>query len=677
MSDKSLREKIDWLVKQVKCLGQGSVSETDPVFTSSPSYTISNTDIYNWNTPKWDLNGNSITATDFIGTVNSFPFTFKVNNLFSGTIDNVNNNVGFGYRTGGYTNSISNVFLGTNTLFSNLGSIQNTAIGHSAGYSLKSGDNNIFIGAGSGFGIQNGDNNIIIGQNNNNFLLTSTYNNIMSIGNMSFMGTSVFTSLNNGGIVFGANNFSVLPSFVIDFGTNTLKLNEKLVLSSTTPNANGDITYTNYLVSKADGTVGTITANNIPNLYNINGTLVNSRIVTMNTNSLTYQSSATTQAVHIINALGLTTGTASHINYGTGNGIVLNGTGISISSPGTVPLKIISGTTGAVTLDSGTTGAINIGTNANAKVVTIGNTIGTSNTIVNTGTTGMNVNTPGTTVNGITLTNSTAGPTAHVRHRLVNNAGISADITVNSSTAVTDTNALVISTPGNVILRAASGNNEFKLTNVNTYVLNQLLSTTTLPPQAGTQKGRAIGVDTTGTLRRITNEAGQVRVNYTGLTLTNFASETAKTFNINGATPSLSASPTTTFPFSTPNSYLGIFDAARGTTPVVGRLIENPINGQSHVWRIQGTYTGKGAGNNGALDIVFRNPISGFSVTRSITLPLGRTSGSFDELIITIADSASIPTPNGYILEARTSFADANIVVGITSITRISNAVDN
>ena len=53
MSDKSLRQKIDWLIKQVKCLeSQGGGSggpETDPIFNASPAKNISNTDITNWN----------------------------------------------------------------------------------------------------------------------------------------------------------------------------------------------------------------------------------------------------------------------------------------------------------------------------------------------------------------------------------------------------------------------------------------------------------------------------------------------------------------------------------------------------------------------------------------------------------------------------------------------------
>lgn len=171
------------------------------------------------------------------------------------------------------------------------------------------------------------------------------------------------------------------------------------------------------------------------------------------------------------------------------------------------------------------------------------------------------------------------------------------------------------------------------------------------------------------------NEAGQVKVNFTGLTLTNFTADTIKTFDINSGVPTIVSSPTTTFPHSTIHSYSGVFDSTRGSSPT-GRLIENPINGQKHVWRVQGSYSNKATGNNGALDLVLKNPVSGFSVTKSITLPSGRTSGLFDELIITIADQASIPSPNGYILQSSTSFSDANLSISITSITRFSDAKD-
>ena len=173
------------------------------------------------------------------------------------------------------------------------------------------------------------------------------------------------------------------------------------------------------------------------------------------------------------------------------------------------------------------------------------------------------------------------------------------------------------------------------------------------------------------------NEAGQVKVNYTGLTLSNFTANTYKTFNIISATTTVSASPTTTYPHSTPNNYAGVFDGTRGTSPN-GRLIENPIGGQAHAWRIQGSYSGKTTGGSGVelLYLRLRNPVSGFQITKAIVMPNGLAATAVYEEIITIADDASIPSPNGYILEVASSVTDAGLTVQLDNITRISYAVE-
>lgn len=173
------------------------------------------------------------------------------------------------------------------------------------------------------------------------------------------------------------------------------------------------------------------------------------------------------------------------------------------------------------------------------------------------------------------------------------------------------------------------------------------------------------------------NEAGQVKVNYTGLTVNNFTANTYKTFNIISATHTVVGSPTTTYPHSTPNNYAGVFDGSRGSTPN-GRLIENPASGQVHTWRLQGSYSGKSTGGSGVelLYLRIRNPISGFQIIKAITLPNGMASGNIYEEFITIADNASIPNPNGYILEVGSSVTDAGLTVQMDSITRISFAVE-
>ena len=193
---------------------------------------------------------------------------------------------------------------------------------------------------------------------------------------------------------------------------------------------------------------------------------------------------------------------------------------------------------------------------------------------------------------------------------------------------------------------------------------------------------REMVIDTNGVvgsrnLRK--NEAGQVKVNYTGLSLINFTINVAKQFDIAAATPTISTSPTTIYPNSTPNNYSGIFDSSRnaGTSAFAGRLIENPKEGQAHVWRIIGTYANKPTGSISELIIRLENPITGFKTSQQITLPGGKIAGSFSALLYTIADSASITAPNGYILTAETAFTDSDLTINIESITRFSNAIDN
>lgn len=176
------------------------------------------------------------------------------------------------------------------------------------------------------------------------------------------------------------------------------------------------------------------------------------------------------------------------------------------------------------------------------------------------------------------------------------------------------------------------------------------------------------------------NNAGQVKVNFpTPVSAVNFTANTRKQFDINAfiGTATVSASPTTVFPVSSPSQdKFAVFDPARGTTPVVGRLIENPIPGQSHIWRIQCNFANKAANNTGSLSLVLRNPVSGFEYVAAIPLANGVTSGIFNIVMMTIADTVSINPPDGYILEAETSFTDATFTVNINSITRFSNAVE-
>ena len=176
------------------------------------------------------------------------------------------------------------------------------------------------------------------------------------------------------------------------------------------------------------------------------------------------------------------------------------------------------------------------------------------------------------------------------------------------------------------------------------------------------------------------NEAGQVKVNYTGLSIVGYVKNAYKQFNIRSAVPTISPYPTTKYPNSLPNGYTGVFDSTRngGSTTFQGRIIENPIPGQYVNYRIRITYSGKNTSFS-ATQVFFlrlRNPVSGFSLTSPTNITTESATGEFTVVFTTIADTASIASPNGYILEGTFSDDDDNFTTTITDITWFYNAIE-
>ncbi len=96
----------------------------------------------------WKLTGNSGTSSsNFIGTTDNVPLTFKINNTQSGKISQ--DNTSFGY------NSHHSLTSGQ----------YNCILGDNAGYYLTDADEDVFIGHGSGYYMQNGSSNVGIGYN--------------------------------------------------------------------------------------------------------------------------------------------------------------------------------------------------------------------------------------------------------------------------------------------------------------------------------------------------------------------------------------------------------------------------------------------------------------------------------------------------------------------------------
>ena len=180
-----------------------------------------------------------------------------------------------------------------------------------------------------------------------------------------------------------------------------------------------------------------------------------------------------------------------------------------------------------------------------------------------------------------------------------------------------------------------------------------------------------------GAIPVIYNHAGQIKVNYNGLQISNVTANQQYELPLHTATPTVVGSPTTQYPTGSETTYNPAMFIPGDNPPTTMRLRENNIPGQTHRWRIIGSYENKAQGNNGELQFLLVNPDSGFYVTDQITLPSDKTAGTFTIELMTIADDASLAVGRGYLLKAVTSFTDNNLVVKIDSITRISFAVEN
>jgi hypothetical protein len=163
----------------------------------------------------WSVNGNGGTtaATNFIGTTDNNPLTFKVNNNIAGFIGTESNaNVSLGYATsnpssGNWNTAIGqwalnsnstgteNIALGSNSLLRNSTGSQNIAIGHNTLLN-NTVSNNIAIGAWSMLANNSGYGNIAIGTVAS-YLSTGSYN--VAIGQ-----SALYNNLSDGITAIGA-----------------------------------------------------------------------------------------------------------------------------------------------------------------------------------------------------------------------------------------------------------------------------------------------------------------------------------------------------------------------------------------------------------------------------------------------------------------------------------------
>jgi len=207
-------------------------------------------------TEAWGLNGNSIAATNFIGTTNAQPLVFKVNNTHGGRISNNDAGTSYGYNalpsnTGTFyctaignnalknaNAAISNTAVGYDALSANVNGTSNTAVGTSAlekntaGYntamgsqSLKNnttGTYNSAFGWGALYDNTTGSRNVGIGYN----ALSGNTTGSQNIGIGESAGSSHKTGNNN--VMIGHNVQSSSPS-----ATNTVSIGSNGITATT------------------------------------------------------------------------------------------------------------------------------------------------------------------------------------------------------------------------------------------------------------------------------------------------------------------------------------------------------------------------------------------------------------------------------------------------------------
>lgn len=131
-------------------------------------YTRFRVDVSPAMSPAWQLLGNAgtVDGTNFLGTTDNTPLSFRVNNIVAGRLDASTGNTYFGPSSAlSNPSGVANTFIGYHTNDQTTTGFSNTSIGYDAGSKNVSGAYNVHVGYKAGFNSTTGDHNITIGDN--------------------------------------------------------------------------------------------------------------------------------------------------------------------------------------------------------------------------------------------------------------------------------------------------------------------------------------------------------------------------------------------------------------------------------------------------------------------------------------------------------------------------------
>lgn len=189
---------------------------------------------------QWTLTGNSISATNFLGSTNDIPLTFKVNSNLAGYLGNViyantlfgvgtinlgTSNTGFGYQNfaGMSSTGHSNSSLGYQASYSNTTGSWNTGIGNQALYGTTTGIGNSGVGSGALYSTSTSSYNTALGLNalyynttgaNNTAVGNAALQTNTTLSNLVAVGDSALFTLSSGGfdVAVGAKTLTAATS---------------------------------------------------------------------------------------------------------------------------------------------------------------------------------------------------------------------------------------------------------------------------------------------------------------------------------------------------------------------------------------------------------------------------------------------------------------------------------